>query len=134
MRMRGKLPIFSYRDTFSLDSTLAPIIAAGLRKFKDTISSTEWGGYPNGFDTEEEWHEVLDKMIWSFENADFEIGLPPEYWEETKGMSLVDTLNRGKTPNQKAIWDEYMKNCEAHQERLVEGFDLFAKHFQSLWW
>jgi|26BtaG_2_1085354.scaffolds.fasta_scaffold18337_2 hypothetical protein len=134
MRMRGKLPIFSYRDTFSLDATLAPIICAGLKKFKDTISSTDWGGYPNGFKTEEDWHEVLDKMIWSFENVDFEIGLPPEYWEEFDGLDPLEVITRERTPTQKVLWGEYMDNCEAHQEKLQEGFDLFAKHFRSLWW
>lgn len=134
MRMRGKLPIFNYKDTWSLDSTLAPIICAGLKKFKEVISSTDWGGYPSDFDTEEDWYKVLDKMIWSFENAHFELNIPEKYWEGTEDMSFTGTLNREKTPEQKALWDEYMKTCNAHQERLEEGFELFGKYFQSLWW
>jgi len=134
MRMRGKLPIFTYRDTFSLDATLAPIICAGLKKFKDAITNTDWGGYPHCFETQEEWHEVIDKMIWSFENADLEIELPEEYWEGTQGMSPLERVKREKTPAQKVMWEEYIRASEEHQEELQKGFDLFAKHFQSLWW
>lgn len=46
MRLKGKKPIFNVKDTWSLDSTLNPIIAEGLKKFKEVIMGENVAGYP----------------------------------------------------------------------------------------
>lgn len=48
-------------DTWSVDVTLAYIIAPLLRKLKETAH-----GYPSSL-TEVRWNEILDEMIWAFE-------------------------------------------------------------------
>ena len=48
-------------DVWSMDQTLAHIIVPMLRKLKDQTHS-----YPSDL-TEESWDEMLDEMIWAFE-------------------------------------------------------------------
>jgi hypothetical protein len=43
MRMKGKKPIFSYKDTWSLDMVLSPIIAEGLKKFLEVKRGAKSG-------------------------------------------------------------------------------------------
>lgn len=49
-------------ETWSLDYSLAKLILPRLKRFREVTICT-----PVCFDTEKEWKETLDKMIWSFE-------------------------------------------------------------------
>jgi len=59
--------------TWSLDTHLARIIAPRLKRFKE-LNTHAWPGPVEGmpgtgrFETFEEWHEALDKMIFAFES------------------------------------------------------------------
>jgi hypothetical protein len=97
-------------DVWSLDHTLAMIILPALKQMKKDNT-----GHPCGVssdqdpvcgkcDCEKEWHNILDKMIWSFEQI------------------AEDDIN-AHTP------EEY----KLQQERIQEGLMLFAKYFQTLW-
>lgn len=134
MRMRGKLPIFNNKDTWDLSNTLAPIISTGLKKFKEQLCGSDFGGYPCDFETPEEWHKTIDKMILAFEYAVEDVHLNEKYWKGTEGMSIPDKLNRPKTPEMLEMWGDYMKELEERQNQIEEGLELFSKHFQSLWW
>lgn len=46
MRMKGKKVIFDRMDTLNLETTLSPVIAAGLKKFKEVILEDNVAGYP----------------------------------------------------------------------------------------
>jgi hypothetical protein len=80
----------------------------------------------------EEWLEVLDKMIWSFENYD---NTPaPVYSDdydhryeriETEHCVTFRPLNKTGTIDR--------SNIEAHMGKVQEGLDLFAKHYNDLW-
>lgn len=59
MRLRGKKVLFSRADTFSLDNTLSPIIAAGLSKFLEVLEDPScFGGCPSALTHP----ETLDKL------------------------------------------------------------------------
>lgn len=102
-------------DTWSLDHTLALVILPALRQYQKDSKEV---GHPCGLaprkrppkngcgkcGCEKKWHEILDKMIWSFEQI-------------TKDDVLAVDV----------------KNYKKYQERIQEGLDLFAKYFRSLW-
>lgn len=52
---------FSRHDLMSLDATLALVIAPALRAFKEKTYSIPGQLNATG------WHDILDKMAWSFE-------------------------------------------------------------------
>lgn len=137
MRFKGKKPIASYKDTWDLKTSLAPIIAEGLRKFLEVIKSTDYGGYPYGFETPEDWYAVLEKMIFSFENIDTEIEPEGDYGQfrwRNQDSSKTFSLNIERTPEQQAVWDKYLEDSCQFREQVQEGLDLFSKYYGSLWW
>ena len=137
--MKGKKPIFSYKDTWDLTVVLNPIIAEGLIKFRDTLEHSEknfipcnltpnapkgWEGvhvYDEGdIDLKQEWLDTLDKMIYAFKNEE------PEYEGDFIPMTL--------TPTDESLWEKYLEDMNRHSERVKEGLHLFAKHYHDLWW
>ena len=61
-RLRKKKGLLiSYQEMWSLDYTLAKYILPRLKKFKEVCC-----GYPCPL-TEDEYEEILNKMIWSFD-------------------------------------------------------------------
>lgn len=142
----------SFNDTWSLDSTLAPIIVAGLKKFKEVITEdgkdyrkgypvdiltevSEKHGLPYGEETnycvseelgELTWNTFLgyiDEMIYAFESEEPEFDRP---------IHLKD-LKRGEIHKEKE-WQDYVQERKEWNERCLKGRMLFAKHFESLWW
>jgi len=61
-------------DTWNMDRTLALIIHPMLVQLKETTH-----GYPVDL-TEQEWDDILDKMIWAFEQKN------RDDWEDDKGI------------------------------------------------
>lgn len=51
-------------DTWSLDNHLANVIALGTQTLKDGY------GYPARMESQEEWHEILDRIHRAFSNYD----------------------------------------------------------------
>ena len=171
MRMKGKKPIFNYDDTYSLDSTLSPIIAEGLKKFKEVIMNDDNpAGYPLDIVDEEiedklsqhtapglivddehgvardpdydkmadeyfvKWIEVIDKMIYAFENNEPEIpdgifgdslfGEPDENGNREWQFIILD----------QELYDKHRAEEDQHWKDVQEGLDLFSKHYRALWW
>ncbi len=82
------------------------------------------------------WGIILDKIIWSFENLDNwpEPIKPPNYderyrVEERGGIEGNGGLEFVSIDDRKWDWAPVNK----HQEKIQEGLDLFAKHYQNLW-
>ncbi len=117
----------SSHDLYNLDTTLALVIAPALKMFKQ-----HKGGIPGQFITnryyelsnkskltsaekrqlakeeklsEKNYNDVLDSMIWSFEQLAAENDMITGTEEERK----------------------------AHDERIQLGLDNFAKHYSTLW-
>ena len=95
---------FSQDETWCLYTTLAQFILPRLKYFRDVKAN-----YPAGL-TQEEWTEILDKMIFAFEWALIE----DEMTEEYRKMSD--------------------KEKDKAWERYKEGMTLFSKWFMGLWW
>lgn len=88
---------FDPREVWSLHDTVACFIYPRLRYFKDINV-----GYPSCM-TNEEWLEILDKMIWTFEQH-----VTGDYY--------------GIHENEDEYWKRYMK-----------GLKMFKKYFTNLW-
>jgi len=82
--------------------------------------------------TLEEWHTIIEKMIWSFEHIDDYVR--PTYsndydfrYEATEenGIATFRSLNKTGVVDWSPV--------EEHNKRIQDGLDLFAKHFRSLW-
>lgn len=153
-------------DTWSLDHTLALIILPALIQLKEVKHGVpsefaETGGEDyqdqRSFDFYKEdndwafeqrckqWDEVLDKMIWSFEQL-----VKDDYSDQYHhGKIDMDWVKTDKTyPNpitgkMEATYQMVDKNPDEHwydsvghqlhEARVQEGLELFGKYYRSLW-
>ena len=145
-------------DTWSMDSTLAPIILPMLKQLKATKHGAPYvdpkecpaelkpkpltkkqNKYAHTDSTHfERWDWVLDEMIWAFEQkcrddweADYYSGEHDVYFEKiTEGEYKGNSeMKRGPKDTFKIDWD----GRQAHQKRMSNGFRLFGKYYESLW-
>lgn len=142
MRMHKGKPVFSYKDTYSLDDVLSTIILAGLVKFRDTLKERDLNGKAYGvpiFDDNYEgepqsdkWFEILDKIIFAFNDKN-----EPDVSSYKIGFKLLSEKSGGfcsiSVSNQDG-YDQYYKDMEDWDKKKQEGLDLFAKHYNNLWW
>jgi len=154
-------------DTYSLDRTLALIILPALLQLKEAqhgIPSefAEIGGedYDNqlSFDFYSEtrnnlfdtvavarWTEVLDKMIWSFQQLviddhgkQYHHGKPEYIWKKTDDIMLNTVTNKMEEVyemhdgNPGEHWYDVVGH-RIHEERIQEGLELFGKYYKHLW-
>ena len=106
-------------DTWSMDCTLAMIIHPMLVQLKATTH-----GYPSTT-TEQEWDQILDEMIWAFEQKcrdNWEDDYYGDYVEDQKNGSMVGSFK----------WIDH-EGLKTHQERMSNGFKLFGKYYENLW-
>jgi hypothetical protein len=85
--------------------------------------------------TPEQWEEIIDELIWTFEfmNNEGEVLNPfPDVWKNEE-EELWEYCQRKKTPEEKeAINKWYAKQLELN-ERKRRGLELFAKYYDALW-
>ena len=91
------------------------------------------------------WDEVLDKMIWAFGellNDDYE----DKYRHGQADYDFVESDKMFPNPisgkiektyqmvdkNPDGHWTDY-EGIELHNQRMQEGFELFAKYYRNLW-
>lgn len=153
-------------DTWNLDHTLALIILPALIQLKETKQGipsdfAEVGGEDyqaqDSFDFYKEtvnenfekrcreWDEVLDKMIWSFQQIALEDyddqyhhGTPKFDWIKTDKQfanpitgKMEETYQMvDKNPNEH--WYDHVGH-QLHEKRIQEGLELFGKYYRSLW-
>lgn len=116
-------------DTWSMDFTLSLIIVPMLKQLKSTNH-----GHPSEL-IESEWDEIMDKMIWSFNEIaterkgekEFESGEIDFCWEEQE--SGLSKLEYGPAHTFRID----MEGLNAYNERIQEGLNLFGKYYQNLW-
>lgn len=81
----------------------------------------------------EEWGEIIDKMIWSFENMENQPR--PIYSDDFDHRYLRTELEDGSVSfvsmNKTGTID--FTPVDEHNKRVQEGLDLFAKYYLSLW-
>lgn len=105
-------------DTWSMDHTLAPIILPMLKQLKEANH-----GYPASLG-ETEWDDIMDEMIWAFEQK------CRGYWEEDYYGPYIDGEDGLFSGHFEWTDDEGLK---AHQERMTNGFRLFGEYYENLW-
>lgn len=157
MRFKGKKPIFSIRDTWDLTYVFNPILAGGLKKFKEVISKEDcvagcpFGFLPDGYEglsVEEqervgdegvkEWHEAIDTMIYAFGVEEPEL---PDGVIELKFVDCAEEVDNSLNyetietvvHDQEAL-DWWEKEKEEHYKKVKEGRELFKDNYDSLWW
>lgn len=153
-------------DTWNLDHTLALIILPALIQLKETKKGVphdfaEVGGeeynsqesfdfYKEDVDQLfnqkiKEWDEVLDKMIWSFQQIALE-DYDDQYHHGKAEYDWVKSNKKFPNPisgkmeatfqmvdkNPGAHWYDHVGH-QLHEDRIQEGLDLFAKYYRNLW-
>lgn len=152
-------------DTYSMDHTLSVIILPLLLQLKDSkmgvpsefvnsIGHDLDGNYYFDFINEDsnavfdagckKWDEVLDKMIWSFQQIVFgdyddayHHGKFEFDWQKTKPMinpltGKMESMSEMKDKNPNGHWYDHVGH-QLHEERIQEGLNLFGKHYRDLW-
>jgi hypothetical protein len=150
-------------DTWSMDSTLTPIILPMLKQLKETkhgapytededvperLRSTtksaqkakknSWDSDGNHF---KRWDWILDEMIWAFEQladddweAQFHTGTSDTIWVPSKEL---DAKGKPLTYEMKAGPKDTRKwdkkGYTKHSARIDNGTRLFGKYFRALW-
>lgn len=143
-------------DTWSMDQTLIPIILPMLKQLKETkhgspgslpeFSQQSYASSQYCFDFYQEgdaladeaghkhWEEIMDKMIWSFEQLgtdwehQYHSGVHDIAYKDIPGSDLIEVVHG---PNHTATFDfiGYTK----HMNRIQEGLNLFGKYYINLW-
>ena len=152
-------------DTYGMDHTLALIILPMLIQLRatkhgiphefaavggeDYDSQDSFDFYKQTHDESfgkgcDRWDEVLDKMIWSFQQVidedydskyhhgevDFEFKeLTEKIYNPLTGKdeAACEMINRNKNH-----WYDHIGHRE-HEDRIQEGIELFGKYFRNLW-
>lgn len=136
-KLQGGLPVFPEEYGYEAFHVMAVYILGGLKAYKSCGNS-----YPGTLKSYNEWMQLLDKMIWSFDQIVNECPDDPETihfnkkWKEAeeKGIKLMKT--NGNQIVFSEILDEGRPTKEevlAYHARIQEGLDLFAKYFRDLW-
>lgn len=145
----------SYQDTFSLDTTLSPIIYAGLKRFHDVLEQKNREGGCLGIPSEycanpdidvtdievQNWLDDIKKMMYAFENKepdmslyDFKLTMVPV--ESDLAKSYEGKFGKSYTIECDNLEEKarYYADCDEHERLVQEGLDLFALRWKSLWW
>jgi hypothetical protein len=154
-------------DTWSLDHTLAHIILPALMQLREEkhgvpsevvndVGGEDWSAQ-DSFDFYKEshteswniaakrWDEILDKMIWSFEqlvkddySSQYHHGKGEYDWVETDRLypnpvtGKMEATYQMVDKNPDEHWYDHVGH-QLHEERMQEGFELFGKYYRSLW-
>lgn len=104
IKKKKRLAKITAEECWDLNVTLAKYILPRLQKYKEINQY----GYPIGLESLEEWHEIIDKMIYAFD------------------LVVNDNCNSLKSEN-------CIEVITKQKELQEEGLRLFAEYFNSLW-
>lgn len=149
-------------DVYSMDTTLAHIVLPMLKKLKDVKAGapfTDDKDVPveirstsakrltkkqkeNG-ETDEYWFDrwnwILDEMIFAFDSKvgagkdwsdQFHSGVYDTYFEKCDDGSGFSEMQQGPNHTAEFDYEGYME----YQKRIENGFRLFGKYYEALWW
>ena len=138
-------------DTWSMDHTLAHIIAPMLKQLKEKKHgapnvdpqdvpkelrpTAKWKKAYEGDGTTdpkffERWDWVMDEMIWAFEQKCRD-NWQDDYYEYREA-GPEETKDPESLFGLKLVWED-REGQKAHQERMSNGFRLFGKYYECLW-
>lgn len=117
-------------DTWNLYLTLTPVILESLKVFQATTHS-----YPSELKSHEEWDEILQKMIFSFQSIQEKKHDPFEWYEGEVDIQIKKRpdgwYESVKGPNHTSRFLE--KEYDAHMKQVREGLALFSQYYLELW-
>ena len=153
-------------DLWSLDTSLAYIIYPALLELRmmkhgvpadfANVGGEDWneqGCFDFYKETHDwafnekikEWDEIMDKMIWSFQQLiwdneeSFHYGKIGKFKVVKTGQTMlnpvtnqVEELSQIVDPDPTSHYFD-VDGYNIYQERIQEGLDLFAKYYRSLW-
>lgn len=102
------------KQAWNANTYMAKDIVKYLRAFKKENTHTTPMEFVNSENAMEEWHALIDKMIWSFDQIS----------NDYSGEYYLDKISDNET---------YEKLQKEYNEKLKEGLNLFAKYFCDLW-
>ena len=138
--------VASYKDTWSVDYTLSPIILAVMKKFREQ-SHKDYFCYPcclkedfdlpENFDaTFEIWEMIIDSIIFAFDSSnepkmeDFNLEYTHESGEpDEKGMIPLTIKVNDEEAQQR-----YYSVVKEYEDKCRVGRDYFSKYYNNLWW
>ena len=84
-------------------------------------------GWPGCLENREQWNDILDKMIWSFENINTHVPIETsEDYYVTTEKNETGTVFRSHGSIDTSASD-------SHHKRVQEGLDLFGEYYLCLW-
>lgn len=154
--------VTSYRDTYSLEHTLNPIIGSALVKFKEVITTKGFKGLPvewisdhieKGTVTDQSsegyqelsdsdwnlleslWMEMLDKCIFAFNANEPDM----DDYDFKLEHKLKDQDEDGYyeldiTCTNEDEKDLYTNDLKDYHNKCQEGRELFGKYLHQMWW
>ena len=157
MYMKHGKVVFGEKDTYSLPYTLNPIIGAALLKFKEVEGKSSYRhAAPNNFiedvlgqevqytnddegfvirEVDEElmstlWDECIDKMIFAFTSEE------PDIMDYDFEMKIIKDSDKNLTfmCTDEVENKRYTEDVMEWQDKVNEGYLLFGKYLQNLWW
>lgn len=155
-KRKVKVKIHRY-DSYSADHTLAYIILPVLKQLRDSkhgspgdmpaFMQTSQGTSQFCFDFyaeeddiawdigHEQWKEILNKMIWSFEQI-LDDNWEDQYWEQKPEVD-TEAMKADESELASIRWKTIGKcdwvGMQKHQDRIQEGLELFGKYYTGLW-
>ena len=138
--------VASYKDTWSVDYTLSPIILAVMKKFREQ-SHKDYFGYPcclkedfdlpENFDaTFEIWEMIIDSIIFAFDSSnepkikDFNLKYTHESGEPNEKGMIPVTIK----VNDEEAQQQYYNAMKDYEDKCRVGRDYFSKYYNNLWW
>ena len=122
-------------DLWDIDSWFIEIMPRMLREFK-----AQNNGHPCEL-TMEDWNNILDRMIYCFEEADDVKCSQQNEWEDTFEIDSIMDYNDNSfhlIAHPQENWEKWTERdleiSKYREERLNEGLELFKKYFRELWW
>ena len=88
--------------------------------------------YPSDL-TLEQWEEILDELIWTFEYIQDDGMTINSFPILIKNESLDAYFSREKTKEEKHLIYEWQNEYNKLEERKARGLALFAKYYIHLW-
>lgn len=119
---------FPHCESFDFYSFHAEYCVKRLKYLRNNLN-----GHPHDI-TLEQWQEILDKIIWSFEHATDDFNELYKYPDDYDSRSIVVSIDEHGT-TYRACDDRRPDTTEVDKQiaRRQEGLDLFAKFYFNLW-
>jgi hypothetical protein len=124
------MPRIKREELWNLDTAILKFVLPRLRAF---VKMKRNGYSDYAFNSQEEWEDVLQKMLWALEQQ-----IKPDCGDKkfilVKGKYKWRKLEDGKNKLITLREEKYdSKGLKKHREKVQEGLDLFGKYWLCLW-